>query len=141
MRIGLYSESARRHIVKTREDIALRGIGTSEAEIRQFRQFLVESDDDYHQQLRGSGNFFGRSTLRDLIFHVQEHRFTLPQIQHCLDELGLQFCGFENKDLARQFKGSLGKESDAGDLSLWHQLEEENPHTFAGMYQFWCQKI
>jgi len=36
MKIGLYSELARRLIVKTREDIALRGIETSEAEIRQF---------------------------------------------------------------------------------------------------------
>ena len=79
--------------------------------------------------------------LRDLIFHVQEHCFTLPQIQHCLDELGLKFCGFEDKDFVRRFKDSFGKDSDASDLSLWHQFEEENPRAFAGMYQFWCQKI
>jgi len=137
----LYSELARRHIVKTREDIALRGIGTSEAEIRQFRQFLVESHDEQHRLLAVSSDFYSLSTLRDLIFHVQEHRFTLPQIQHCLDELGLQFCGFEDKDIVGRFKHSFGKDSDVCDLSLWHQFEEENPSTFAGMYQFWCQKI
>ena len=141
MRIGLYSELARRHIVKTREEIALPGIATSEAEIRQFRQSLVESQDEHHQQLTGLGDFFSLSEVRDLIFHVQEHRFTLPQIQHCLDELGLQFCGFEEKDIVGRLKHSFGKDSDACDLSLWHQLEEENPHTFAGMYQFWCQKL
>jgi SAM-dependent methyltransferase len=141
MNIGLYSELARRHVVKVREDIALRGIGTSESEIRQFRQYLVESHYEQHQLLRGSSSdFFSLSTLRDLIFHAQEHRFTLPQIQHCLEELGLQFCGFEDKDLARQFENSFGKEADAGDLSLWHRFEKENPHSFAGMYQFWCQK-
>jgi 2-polyprenyl-3-methyl-5-hydroxy-6-metoxy-1,4-benzoquinol methylase len=32
MNIGLYSESARRHIVKARDDIALRGIGTSKSD-------------------------------------------------------------------------------------------------------------
>jgi len=141
MNIGLYSELARRHIVKAREDIVLRGIGTSEDDIRQFRQSLVESHDEQNQLLRGSPDFFSLSTLRDLIFHVQEHRFTLPQIQHCLDELGLKFCGFEDKDIARQFKYSFGEEADACDLALWHQFEEENPHTFAGMYQFWCQKL
>jgi Flp pilus assembly protein TadD/SAM-dependent methyltransferase len=141
MRIGLYSELARRHIVKTREEIGLQGIGSSEAEIRQFRQSLVESHDEHHQQLTGSGDFFSLSEVRDLVFHVQEHRLTLPQIQHRLDDLGLKFCGFEGKDIVRRFKHSFGKDSDACDLSLWHQFEEENPQTFAGMYQFWCQKI
>ena len=141
MRIGLYSELARRHIVKTREEIGLRGIGTSEDEIRQFRQSLVESSADHHQLLTDSGDFFSLSTLRDLIFHVQEHRFTLPQIQHSLDELGLQFCGFEDKGIVGRFKHFFGKDSDACDLSLWRQFEEGNPRTFAGMYQFWCQKI
>ena len=70
MKIGLYSKLARRHIVKIREDIALSEIGTSEAEIRQFRQSLVESHDEHHQSLRGSGDFFSLSTLRDLIFNL-----------------------------------------------------------------------
>ena len=141
MKIGLYSALARRHIVKTREEIAFKGIGTSEAEIRRFRKPIAKSNDEHHQLLTASIDFFSLSTLRDLVFHVQERRFTLPQIQHCLDELGLQFCGFENKDLARQFKDAFGKESDSGDLSLWHQFEREKPNTFAGMYQFWCQKL
>ncbi|MDA9625217.1 hypothetical protein N9S57_00420 [Luminiphilus sp.] len=72
---------------------------------------------------------------------MQEHRFTLPQIQHRLDELGLKFFGFEDKEIAKQFKNSFGKEADVCDFALWHQFEEENPRTFAGMYQFWCQKL
>jgi hypothetical protein len=32
---------------------------------------------------------------RDLLFHVQEHRFSLPQIGATLEELGLDFVGFE----------------------------------------------
>jgi len=78
--------------------------------------------------------------MRDLIFHVQEHRFTLPQIKNCLDELGLKFCGFENKDVISNFRELHGKEVDSYDLELWHQYEERNPQAFSGMYQFWCQK-
>jgi len=78
--------------------------------------------------------------LRDLIFHVQEHRFTLPQIKKCLDELGLKFCGFENKDAISNFRELHGEEADFYDLALWHQYEESNPRAFIGMYQFWCQK-
>ena len=72
---------------------------------------------------------------------MQEHRFTLPKISCCLDELGLRFCGFEDPDIVAKFKKSSGEKLDTFDLSLWHQFEEENPRTFAGMYQFWCQKL
>ena len=78
--------------------------------------------------------------LRDLIFHVKEHRFTLPQIKGCLNELGLKFCGFENEAAKSDFREFYGNEADIYDLELWHQYEERPSSTFAGMYQFWCQK-
>jgi tetratricopeptide (TPR) repeat protein/SAM-dependent methyltransferase len=140
MKIGLYSEFARHHIVEIRKEIAALSLGTSEADIRKFRQSLAESHDEHHQLLTTSTDFFSLSTLRDLIFHVQEHRFTLPQIKNCLDELGLKFCGFENKDVISNFRELHGKETDIYDLELWHQYEERNPRAFAGMYQFWCQR-
>ena len=141
MKIGLYSELARSQIVKTRKEIASLKVGTSVSEIRNFRQHLVESHDENHQLLTTSSDFFSLSMLRDAIFHVQEHRFTLPQIKTCLDDLGLKFCGFEVKGIGSQFKDFHGKASDIHDLVLWQEFEESNPHTFAGMYQFWCQKL
>jgi Flp pilus assembly protein TadD/2-polyprenyl-3-methyl-5-hydroxy-6-metoxy-1,4-benzoquinol methylase len=140
MKIGLYSELARQHIVRVREEIALLTVGTSEADIRRFRGSLAGSHNENHQLLTTWSDFFSLSTLRDLIFHVQEHRFTLPQIRNCLDELGLKFCGFENEAAISNFRELHGKEADIYDLVLWHQYEERNPHAFAGMYQFWCQK-
>ena len=140
MKIGLYSELARHHIVEIRKEITALGVGTSEADIRKFRQSLAASHDEIHQQLTTSGDFFSLSTMRDLIFHVQEHRFTLPQIENCLDELGLKFCGFENKDVISNFRELHGKDADIYDLQMWHQYEERNPWAFSEMYQFWCQK-
>ncbi|MDB4070586.1 tetratricopeptide repeat protein [Candidatus Pelagibacter sp.] len=141
IKIGLYSELARQHIAVVRKEIALLRVGTSESEIRKFRRSLTESNDKNHQQLTNWGDFFSLSMLRDLIFHVQEHRFTLPQIKNCLDELGLKFCGFENKDKISNFKKLHGEEADIYDLALWHQYEESNPLAFPAMYQFWCQKL
>ena len=141
MRIGLYSELARQHIVEVRKEITLRKVGASKTDIRKFRQSLVESQDKNHQRLTSSNDFFSLSMLRDLIFHVQEHRFTLPQIKKCLSKLGLKFCGFENKDAISNFRKFHGKEVDIYDLALWHQYEENNPQTFGGMYQFLCQKL
>ena len=141
MRIGLYSELARQHIVKVRNEIKLLKMGTSESEIRKFRQSLAVSNDENHQLLSKSKDFFSLSTLRDLIFHVQEHRFTIPQIKNCLDELDLKFCGFTTKSTISNFRQFHSKDADIYDLSLWHQLEKSNPQTFASMYQFWCQKM
>jgi len=141
MMIGLYSELARQHIVEVRKEITLLGVETSESEIRKFRRSLVESNDENHQQLTKWSDFFSLSMLRDLIFHVQEHRFTLLQIKKCLDELGLKFCGFKNKDTISNFRGFHGKNADIYDLALWHQYEKSNPWAFAAMYQFWCQKL
>ena len=140
MMIGLYSELARHPIVEVRKEIILQKIGTSQSEIREFRRSLTESNDENHQQLTNWNDFFSLSMLRDLIFHVQEHRFTLPQIKNCLDELGLKFCGFENQVTISDFRKLHGEEADIYDLALWHQFEESNPQAFAGMYQFWCQK-
>ena len=141
MKIGLYSEFARGHIVQTREDISLRGIATTEAEIRRFRQYLIDSRDEHHLKVRSALDFFSLSEVRDLLFHVQEHHFTLPKIQKCLDKLGLKFCGFEDADNVREFQSLFGREADTCDLSLWHQFEDIERSAFAGMYQFWCQKL
>jgi SAM-dependent methyltransferase len=141
MKIGLYSELARHFIAEVRKEITALRLGTSEADIRKFKQSLVESHDENHQLLTKLSDFFSLSMLRDLIFHVQEHRFTLVQIKNSLDELGLKFCGFINKDAISNFRELHGKDADIYDLALWHQYEESNPRAFIGMYQFWCQKL
>ena len=127
-------------IVEARKEIASLGLGTSATEIRNFRELLRKSEIHDVKQLSAFSDFFSLSELRDLVFHVQEHRFTIPQIKNCLDELGLNFCGFENKDVISNFRKLYRNETDIYDLELWHQYEERNPRTFAGMYQFWCQK-
>jgi len=140
MCIGLYSELARSQIVKARREIASLGIGTSATEIRNFRELLRLSESEDTKRLKTISDFFSLSEFRDLVFHVQEHRFTLPQIKNCLNELGLKFCGFENTELVSNFREFHGNEADIYDLELWHQFEESNPEAFIGMYQFWCQK-
>ena len=141
MKIGLYSELARKHIVKMRKEISKAGLGSSNAEMRSFRNMLMKSDKNYHNLILNSPDLYSMSTLKDLLFHVQEHRFTITQIQDCLSELGMKFCGFEAKQIVLHFKQTNTGDSDPYNLDKWKVYEEANPRTFAGMYQFWCQKI
>lgn len=140
MNLGLYSELARRHIKEVRKEIAELSMGESEADLRKYRQSLVQSRDEKHQKLTASSDFFSLSMMRDLIFHVKEHHFNLPEIANCLNVLGLKFCGFENSNNLANFREDYGDEADIYDLQSWHKYEERKPETFAGMYQFWCQK-
>ena len=141
MKIGLYSELARQHIVEMRQEINKAGIGSSDAAMKSFRTTVMESDQKHHKQILNSSDFYSLSTLKDLLFHVQEHRFTIPQIQDSLSELGLEFCGFEADNIVSHFKQTNTGAGDPYELDKWQAYEEANPSAFAGMYQFWCQKI
>ena len=102
---------------------------------------VMTSDQSHHKKILRSLDFYSVSTLKDLLFHVQEHRFTIPQIQDCLSKLGLKFCGFEADNIVRQFKQTNTGADAPYDLEKWRAYEEANPRAFVGMYQFWCQKI
>ena len=141
MRIGLYSELARQDVGRIRRRIIEEGIDSSNEAMKSFRSEAITSDQEHYQQLMNSHDFYSVSTFRDLLFHVQEHKFTIPQIRKCLDELGLEFCGFDTASVISDFKLSNTGEFDPYNLMSWHAYEEANPSAFSGMYQFWCQKI
>ena len=140
MKIGLYSEIARQHIVKIKEEISQLGIRSSDIEMKSFRDMMIESDKEHYKLTTNSTDFYSFSTLKDLLFHVKEHRFTIPQIKDYLAELGLKFCGFESSEIVRHFKQKNKYKEDPYDLDKWQAYEEANPRAFAGIYQFWCQK-
>ena len=141
MKIGLYSELARQHIVRMREEINQSGIGSSDVAMRSFRSDVINSSEEHHKRVRSAKDFYSLSELRDLLFHVQEHRFTIPQLKDCLSELDLKFCGFEADVIVRDFKLTNTGADDPYNLDKWHSYEEANPNTFIAMYQFWCQKV
>ena len=141
MRVGLYSELARRHIVKIREEILEAGIVTNHNDMKLFRFKVMNSRKEHHRQILKSGDFYSLSELRDLLFHIKEHRFTLPEIQRSLLKLNLQFCGFETKDIVSKFKLTHTNTNDCYNLDKWHAFEVANPRVFSSMYQFWCQKM
>jgi SAM-dependent methyltransferase len=142
MRIGLYSELGRRDIPKIRDEISRSNVDiTSHDDIKSFRNTIISSGEEHHKQiLDHNTSFYSMSMLRDLLFHVQEHHVSLPQIEDSLSSLGLMFCGFEDSFTVQQFKESY-IDNDLYDLNKWVLFEKEHPEWFAGIYQFWCQKV
>lgn len=140
MKIGLYSQRARTAVNKARALIQAQGIGSSSEEIRAFRERAVS--DPKLEPLMNWRDFFTTSECRDLIFHVQEHQFTIPMIKDALDRLALRFLGFAFLDVTTEarYRGFAGFDAPMDDLEAWEQFEQAEPSTFRGMYQFYCQK-
>jgi len=142
MKLGFYSELARRDISRVRELISKAGIGSSYQEIRDFRKQLLEIKNlkDYGFTTNSS-DFFSTSTFRDLLFHVQEHRMTLPVLANFCKDHNLNFLGFEiDSSVKKSYTSRFPNDPSATDLYNWHIYEKEYPDTFLGMYHFWIQK-
>lgn len=142
LKLGLYSELARQGVVAARARIAELGLAPSEDSIRAFRRAVLSGQELPGSNIARFGDFYDLDSCRDLVFHVQEHRFTIPQLRAFLDRQSLRFIGFffSEGDHVTRFREMFSDPAAAYDLDCWQQFEEANPATFAGMYQFWCQK-
>ncbi|HSP50746.1 MAG TPA: methyltransferase domain-containing protein [Pseudolabrys sp.] len=139
MHLGFYSEIARHDVAGARAYIAQHGYVPTPADIRRVRHDLLKTP---MASVSRFNDFFSMSECRDLLFHVQEKRLTIPAIKAFIDEQGLQFIGFDLKDnAAKAFRAMF---ADAGwsmsDLAKWDIVERKYPDTFMSMYIFWVQK-
>ncbi len=151
IRLGLYGEVARREIVEARRRIASLGLDGSAPSIREFRRKLL--DDPGYADLRDLtdwDDFFTVSAIRDLMFHVQEHRFTVARIRAMVEAQTMRFVGFEflsgfsrthlpAEAAQSRYRALFPGDDSFADLAHWEEVERRHPDTFAG-YTFWCQK-
>jgi SAM-dependent methyltransferase len=139
MHLGFYSEAGRQDVVAARAFIAGRGYGSTPDEIRRCRQELLDTP---LASVRRFADFFTTSECRDLLFHVQEARMTIPAIQTFIGEHRLGFVGFEfGQQAAQHYRSQFAASGwSLTDLDRWHEVETKYPDTFSGMYQFWVQK-
>ena len=140
MKIGLYSKHARHVIIDQRNKLRLHKKQIHREVILNERENIIRSDNNFSSTVTKWNDFYSLSEMRDLLYHVQEHQFTLPQIKECLSMLNLSFCGFEHQELNKIFSKRYTHPNDLINLDKWNEFEIQNPYIFAGMYQIWCQK-
>jgi 2-polyprenyl-3-methyl-5-hydroxy-6-metoxy-1,4-benzoquinol methylase len=142
MRIGLYSEMARRPLVEAQSIIAAERYRPIAGDIRAMRQRIIgERAGGRWDLLLSTVDFYSMSGCRDILFNVMEHRFTLPQIAACLDELELSFLGFElDPKIIAKFREQYPDATAMLNLDCWNAFEIVNPQTFSNMYMFSVRK-
>ncbi len=150
LRLGLYGESARTLVVKARRDIEMARLPATLDGLREFRRKVMSGEWRRLRPLTAWEDFWSASLLRDLCFHVQEHRFTVSHLRTFLEGSGLRFLGFEFNVGASQsaaanagplelYRSRYPTERTLSDLARWEQLEREKANLFPG-YAFVCQK-
>ena len=143
MKIGLYSERARNDVVLAREHIHTADLSPNDADIRAFRARVLSTPAGAPlASLADSEDLYTMSACRDLLFHTMEHRFTIPGIAAALDELALDFIGFDPAipGVLHDYRVFNPGDAEMTDLSAWERFEASRPDLFAALYVFWCQK-
>ena len=141
IKLGLYSEKARKHIVHAREFIKKNKFNSSPEGIRDCRRSIInKKEDKILKEIINRTDFYTISSARDLIFHVQEHRFNLPQISKIIKDFDLEFLGFANEKIKNKYSKQFPEDKKNILLENWDKFENLEPKTFIGMYNFWVRK-
>lgn len=142
MRLALYSRRARHKILAAQALRAREGHPATPAGIRRFREQLFALPQEHPAAATQYPDVFSTSACRDLLFHVQEANFDIPELEALLAGCGLVFGGFDNVTRDTQFDYLAAHPDDAAMISLatWDALERAKPDTFINMYQFWVYK-
>jgi SAM-dependent methyltransferase/Tfp pilus assembly protein PilF len=139
IKIGLYSRLARRNVNSARARIRELGLQPTAADMRLLRERILSGAEPALQEVVQSLDFYGLSTVRDLLFHVQEHQFDLPELGILLAGVGLEVLGFQvAPGVARRYRARHPDDPRMASLTNWHAFEKEHPNTFSGMYQLYC---
>jgi tetratricopeptide (TPR) repeat protein/SAM-dependent methyltransferase len=142
MKLGFYSERARHAVTAAREIIAAEGIPATEPEMRRFRRRVLDAPPDSPlYELRYAPDLYSTSMCRDLVFHVQEHQYTLPRLAEMLHACGLEFLRLSElppEALGRYLEMFPG-DATMNDIGRWDALERRYPDTFSRMFLFWCR--
>ena len=144
MRISLYSKLARQNLARDRQRIEAPEGAVSDSDcLRAYRAAVMQHNlSDAEMPNYNSYDYFTLSTFRDLMFHVQEHQFTVGEIAQALADLKLDFHGFVlPQPIVVSFRRRFPDASSLRDLDAWEAFEQSEPATFTNMYTFWCRKL
>ena len=142
MKLALYSKLGRQKLYSIQQSVKKYPTNNLNRVINRFRHEIIESKNENFITLKNIGDFFSTSELRDLIFHIQEHQYTIPLIKKTIKKLNLNFCGFENiNNHHLEFIKFNSSNKNLYDLDHWDYFEKAKQDTFKEMYNFWLQKV
>ncbi|MHB1204434.1 MAG: class I SAM-dependent methyltransferase, partial [Rhodospirillaceae bacterium] len=134
IRLMLYSKAARRATLAARALARELGVPPTFDGIRRFREVVAALPGDHPaHDVISSTDFYSISGTRDLIFHVQEHNYTIPEVAALVADAGLEIANFGYGGKPKARFEAMGF-TDPSDLAAWEKTEARFPSTFMNMY-------
>ncbi len=145
IKLGLYSALGRKHITQCQKAFVEQGFAADPQGMRDARRYVLSLEKDHpFRKMEGYSDFYSMSMLRDMLFHVEEHCFSIPAIKAMLERHDLEFLGFTDHGISEApalYQGMFPDNPAMDNLDNWAKLEQEYPDSFVGMYKFWTHKI
>jgi SAM-dependent methyltransferase/tetratricopeptide (TPR) repeat protein len=142
--LSLYSQIARdTRLGPASAYIREKGYTSSDDDIRQFRHdILTLPSDDPRKKCAALGDFYSLSECNDLLFHVQEHRYTFLQVKALAEKFSLDLIHVSlNPDSLKLYNDMFPDANGAFDFERLDRFEQENPLAFMQMYKlYFCRK-
>lgn len=139
MSISLYSKAARDYALNPAlAYIKEKGYSSSEDDIRQFRRDVMGmTEDNPVTRCLQASDFFSLAECNDLLFHVQEHRYTPRMIWDMADKYDLvPFHIYVSPDKMRSFR-EFFPDQPLLDPDVLEKFEEKVPKAFIEMYKIY----
>ncbi len=142
IKISLYSKRTREPVIQARKIFKQENLKTDHHKIQVIRHAIMQSNViDNKIGITSSDDFYSMSGTVDMLFHEYEKQYTPLMIKKLCSEFQLDFLGFSNltHKTKLDFAAFHGTQADLLNLKQWDEFEEEYPHTFSNMFQFYCQ--
>ncbi len=141
LKIEVYTQS-----VAVDAGIALRrehGLPPTPEGIRGFRELVCALPGGHPAaRLTAFEDFHATSECRDLVFHVKEHRYTLPRLADMCATAGFRIARvYAGAAPLARFAARFPDADPDTDLAAWSALEGEEPEILAPMYRVSLARI
>jgi 2-polyprenyl-3-methyl-5-hydroxy-6-metoxy-1,4-benzoquinol methylase/Flp pilus assembly protein TadD len=142
MSLSLYSRIARDYMLNpASEYIKQKGYSSSLDDIRQFRRDLFSmTAENPILRCTMASDFYNLAECNDMLFHVQEHRYTLKEFIAMADRHGLEPVHIMLPNDRQRLFLEQHPASSVLDLDAMTEFEEKNPKTFLEMYKVYFRK-
>jgi tetratricopeptide (TPR) repeat protein/2-polyprenyl-3-methyl-5-hydroxy-6-metoxy-1,4-benzoquinol methylase len=142
MMLALYSKIATEPALAAHAFVAAERFPSTLDGIKRARQAIMAMPkEELATKVMATADFYSAGGCRDLLFHVQEQRFVIPQIKTAIADSGMRFLGFfVPANIVGDYRVRFPDDRTLTDLDNWNTFEIDNPRTFEGMYLFVLQK-
>ena len=144
MKIAVYSRTFRNKLRPAKDFLRIKNISNDHSSIQYGRRLIHKNLNQEISYPKKIADFFSTSEFRDLLLHVQEHDFSMEELEDLYSEkydlLGIVFNERNIYQAQSLYKKMFPEDKTMRNLRNWDIIEKKNDELFLAMYQILLKK-